>query len=94
MAHFGLNPKTLPVRITAHGSNVDGGRGDYPDNMSVSYQFADDKVLLYEERSWTPYGQYGVDSGNAFYGTEGSWCSHAAASSRFILAKRKRRDPA
>ena len=28
MAHFGLNPKTHPVRITAHGSNVDGGRGD------------------------------------------------------------------
>ena len=71
MARFGLNPKTHPVRITAHGSNVDGGRGDFPDNMTVSYQFEDDKVLLYEERSWTPYGQYGVDSGNAFYGTEG-----------------------
>jgi predicted dehydrogenase len=71
MARFGLDPKTHPVRITAHGSKVDTGLGDYPDNMTVSYQFEDNKVLLYEERSWTPYGQYGFDSGNAFYGSEG-----------------------
>ncbi|MBM3729015.1 MAG: Gfo/Idh/MocA family oxidoreductase [Acidobacteria bacterium] len=71
MAHFGLSPKTHPVRITAHGSNVDGGVGEFPDNMTVSYHFAEGKVLLYEERGWTPYGHYGVDSGNAFYGTEG-----------------------
>jgi len=71
MAHFGLNPATHPVRIVAGGRNVDAGLDDYPDNMNVTYEFADGKVLLYEERSWTPYGQYGVDSGNAFYGTEG-----------------------
>jgi predicted dehydrogenase len=71
MARFGLDPKTHPIRITAHGSKVDTGLGDYPDNMTVSYQFEDNKVLLYEKRSWTPYGQYGFDSGNAFYGSEG-----------------------
>lgn len=71
MARFGLNPKTHPVRITTAGSNVDGALGDYSDNMQVSYEFEEGKVLLYEERSWTPYGQFGVDSGNMFYGTEG-----------------------
>ncbi|MBM3739857.1 MAG: Gfo/Idh/MocA family oxidoreductase [Acidobacteria bacterium] len=71
MAHFGLSPRTHPVKITAAGANVDGGLGDYPDNMQVSFEFEEGKVLLYEERSWTPYGQYGFDSGNMFYGTEG-----------------------
>ena len=72
MARFGLNPGTHPVRITAHGSRIDlKGEREYPDNMMVAYQFEDDKVLLYEDRGWTPYGQYGFDSGNAFYGTEG-----------------------
>ncbi|MBM3801804.1 MAG: Gfo/Idh/MocA family oxidoreductase [Acidimicrobiia bacterium] len=72
MALFGLNPKTHPVRITAHGSLIDlTGETEFPDNMSVAYHFEEGKVLLYEERGWTPYGHYGFDSGNAFYGTEG-----------------------
>jgi predicted dehydrogenase len=73
MAHFGLAPKTHPVRITAHGSRVDmeSLEREFPDNMMVAYHFAEGKVLIYEDRGWTPYGRYGVDSGNAFYGTEG-----------------------
>jgi predicted dehydrogenase len=72
MARFGLGDPGHPVRITAHGSKIDlTGEREYPDNMMVAYQFADDKVLLYEDRGWTPYGMYGYDSGNAFYGTEG-----------------------
>lgn len=72
MACFGLGVTTHPIRITAHGSKVDlTGEREYPDNMLVSYQYADDKVLIYEDRGFTPYGLYGYDSGNAFYGTEG-----------------------
>ncbi len=73
MAHFGLAPETHPVRITAHGSRVhlEGVEREFPDNMMVAYHFAEGKVLIYEDRAWTPYGRYGVDSGNAFYGTEG-----------------------
>jgi predicted dehydrogenase len=72
MARWGLGVTTHPVRITAHGSRIDlPGDWEYPDNMTVAYQYADDKVLLYEERAWTPYGMHGFDSGNAFYGTEG-----------------------
>jgi predicted dehydrogenase len=73
MARWGLGETTLPVRITAHGSYVDLPRGvrEYPDNMTVTYQYASGKVLIYEDRQWTPYGLHGVDSGNAFYGTKG-----------------------
>ena len=61
-----------PVRITAHGSRVlAAGVTDYPDNMSVAYQYDDGRVVLYEDRMFTPYGLHGYDSGNAFYGTEG-----------------------
>lgn len=72
MARWGLGVTTHPVRITAHGSKIDlKGEREYPDNMMVAYQYADDKVLIYEDRGWTPYGLHGYDSGNAFYGTEG-----------------------
>lgn len=72
MARWALGVTTHPVRITAHGSRIDlAGEREYPDNMMVAYQYPDGKVLLYEDRLWTPYGLHGVDSGNAFYGTEG-----------------------
>jgi predicted dehydrogenase len=72
MARFGLGDPGHPIRITSHGSKIDlTGEREYPDNMTVAFQFADDKVLLYEDRGWTPYGLYGYDSGNAFFGTEG-----------------------
>jgi predicted dehydrogenase len=72
MARWGLGVTTHPIRITAHGSKIDlQGEREYPDNMMVTYQYADDKVLIYEDRGFTPYGLHGYDSGNAFYGTEG-----------------------
>ena len=72
MAHFGLSPKTHPIRITSHGSTIEPrSEREFPDNMMVAYEFQEGKVLLYEDRGWTPYGHYGVDSGNIFYGTEG-----------------------
>ena len=72
VARWGLGVETHPNRITAHGSRIDlTGAREYPDNMMVAYQYDEGKVLLYEERLWTPYGLHGYDSGNAFYGTEG-----------------------
>ena len=71
MACMGLGVDRLPVRVTAHGSRIDlKGEREYPDNMMVAYQYDNDKVLLYEDRGWTPYGMDGFDSGNAFYGTK------------------------
>lgn len=72
LARWGLGVETHPVKITAHGSRTHvGGVREYPDNMMIAYEYADGRVLLYEDRMWTPYGEYGFDSGNAFYGTEG-----------------------
>ena len=72
MARWGLGVTTHPTRITAHGSRIDlKGLREYPDNMMVAYQYDEGKVLLYEDRQWTPYKMHGFDSGNAFYGTEG-----------------------
>lgn len=72
MARFGLGVTTHPVRITAHGSRIElAGEREYPDNMMVAYHYEEGKVLLYEDRGWSPYHPYGFDSGNAFYGTEG-----------------------
>lgn len=72
MAAWGLGVKEHPVQITAHGSNIQpAGYREFPDNMNVSFRFADGRVLIYEDRLFTPYGMHGVDSGNAFYGTQG-----------------------
>lgn len=72
MARWGLGVTTHPQRITAHGSRIDlKGEREFPDNMTVAYHYDQGKVLLYEDRGWTPYGPHGFDSGNAFYGTEG-----------------------
>lgn len=72
MACFGLGVDRLPSRVTAHGSRIDlKGEREFPDNMMVVCQYDNDKVLIYEDRGWTPYGMDGYDSGNAFYGTKG-----------------------
>lgn len=74
MARWGLGVTTHPIRITAHGSSTDRtltGEREFPDNMTVAYQYEDGRVLYYEERAFTPYGTFGYDSVNAFYGTEG-----------------------
>ena len=72
MARWGLGVKSHPVRVTAHGSRIHlRGESDYPDNMVVTWQYAEDKVLIYENRNFAPYKTHGWDNGNIFYGTQG-----------------------
>ncbi len=72
MARWGLGVNTHPIRINSHGSRIHlKGESDFPDNMMVSYQYAEDKVLFYENRNFAPYKMHGWDNGNIFYGTEG-----------------------
>ena len=72
MARWGLGVTTHPIRITAQGSRVHlSGDGDFPDNMIVTYQYAEGKVLIYENRNFARYKMHGYDNGNIFYGTEG-----------------------
>ncbi|GIT31172.1 MAG: hypothetical protein Ct9H300mP1_32180 [Planctomycetaceae bacterium] len=92
---LGTRCHTQPIRITAHGSHSvyrGDNRGDreYPDNMMVNYEYEDGRVLIYEDRLFTPYGLHGYDSGNAFYGTNGYMIfSRRGAFSTFLGPKGK-----
>lgn len=73
MAAWGLGVNTLPKRITARGGRMllDGHASDFPDNMNVTYEYPDGRLLVYENYPFTAYGMHGFDNGNVFYGTEG-----------------------
>ena len=73
MAAWGLGIATLPKQITARGSRMllDGHASEYPDNMDVTYEYPDGRLLIYENYPFTAYGLHGFDNGNVFYGTEG-----------------------
>ena len=94
MARFGLGVETHPVRITAHGSRIHlEGEREFPDNMMVAYHYEEGKVLLYEDRGWTPYGLHGFDSGNAFYGTEGYMIFSRRGYFQVYLGKKDEKGP-
>ena len=94
IARWALGVKTHPVRITAHGSTIDlEGEREFPDNMSIAYHYAEGKVLLYEDRLWTPYGMHGFDSGNTFYGTEGYMIFSRRQHLRVYLGKKETKGP-
>lgn len=73
MAAWGLGVDTLPRQITARGSRMllHNHDGDYPDNLNVTYEYPDGRLLIYENYPFTAYGLHGFDNGNVFYGTEG-----------------------
>jgi predicted dehydrogenase len=73
MAVWGLGVDTVPKQITARGSRMmlHGHASDYPDNLNVTYEYPDGRLLIYENYPFTAYGMHGFDNGNVFYGTEG-----------------------
>jgi predicted dehydrogenase len=93
MATWGLDVKTVPQQITARGSRMilHGHASDYPDNMNVTYEYPDGRLLIYENYPFTPYGLHGFDNGNVFYGTDGYMIfSRRGAFSVFLGPKNKR----
>ncbi|MCA9216864.1 MAG: gfo/Idh/MocA family oxidoreductase, partial [Planctomycetales bacterium] len=93
MACWGLGVETLPSQITARGSRMmlHGHASDYPDNMHVTYEYPDGRLLVYENYPFTSYGLYGFDNGNVFYGTEGYMIfSRRGAFSVFVGPKNKK----
>jgi predicted dehydrogenase len=96
MARFGLGETTHPVKVTAHGGRVDLEEGvrEFPDNMQVTFEYASGKVLIYEDRQWTPYGLHGVDSGNAFYGTKGYMIFSRRGYFQVYLGQKEEKGPA
>ena len=94
LAAWGLGVTEHPVRITAHGSNVNPpGYREFPDNMNISFEYADGRVLIYEDRLFTPYGMHEVDSGNAFYGTKGYMIFSRRGFFRTYLGKKEEPGP-
>ncbi len=73
MATWGLGVTTLPKQVTARGGRMllHGHASDYPDNMNVTCEYPDGRLLVYENYPFTAYGMHGFDNGNVFYGTEG-----------------------
>ncbi len=73
MAAWGLGINTLPRQITARGGRLllEGHASEYPDNMNVTFEYPDGRLLIYENYPFTAYGLHGFDNGNVFYGTEG-----------------------
>ena len=93
MATWGLNVDTVPQQITARGSRIvlHGHASDYPDNLHVTYQYPDGRLLIYENYPFTAYGLHGFDNGNVFYGTEGYMIfSRRGAFSVFLGPKNKK----
>ena len=92
MACWGLGVDTVPKEITARGGRMmlDGHASDYPDNMVVSYEYPDGRLLVYENYPFTAYGIHGFDNGNVFYGTDGYMIfSRRGAFSTFLGPKGK-----
>ena len=92
MAAWGLGIDTAPVQVTARGSRMmlHGHVSEYPDNMHVTWEFPDGRVMVYENYPFTAYGLHGFDNGNVFYGTEGYMVfSRRGAFSVFLGPKAK-----
>ncbi|MDP6557854.1 MAG: Gfo/Idh/MocA family oxidoreductase [Pirellulaceae bacterium] len=92
MAAWGLGVATVPKQITARGSRMmlHGHASDYPDNLNVTYEYPDGRLLIYENYPFTSYGMHGFDNGNVFYGTEGYMIfSRRGAFSVFLGPKAK-----
>lgn len=95
LAMWGLGVTGLPSEVTARGSRLmlPGHASEYPDNMHVSYQYPDGRLLIYENYPFTSYGLYGFDNGNAFYGTEGYMIFSRRGAFRVFLGPKEQPGP-
>lgn len=93
MAAWGLGVDTVPSQVTARGGRMSlhGHVSEYPDNMNVTYEYPDGRLLIYENYPFTAYGLHGFDNGNVFYGTKGYMIfSRRGAFSVFLGPKNQR----
>jgi predicted dehydrogenase len=78
VARWGLGVTTQPSSVTAMGSKYfHDDDQEFPDNQYCTFEWPGDgqpgskRMLVYEQRDWSPYVQEGYENGNAFYGTKG-----------------------
>ena len=95
MARWGLGDPVNPVKVTARGSRMmlKGQFGDFPDNMNVTYEYPDGRLLVYENYPFTEYGMHGFDNGNVFYGTEGYMVFSRRGAFTVYLGKKGEKGP-
>lgn len=78
LARWGLGVTEHPSTITALGGKYffDDDQ-QWPDTQYVVYEYPGDgqvghkRQLIFEQRTWSPYVQEGLENGDAFYGTDG-----------------------
>jgi len=78
IARWGLGVDCLPSLVTGYGTKLyfDDDQ-QFPDTFYVTAEYTGDgslgkrRILVYEQRTWSPYVQEGHENGNAFYGTDG-----------------------
>src|SRR5439155_700352 len=78
VARWGLGVDTHPSTITALGGKYffDDDQ-EFPDTQTVVFEWPSvgpngrKKMLIFEQRIWTPYKMEGYENGDGFYGTNG-----------------------
>jgi len=78
VARWGLGVKTHPSFVTGYGSKLffDDDQ-EFPDTYSVSFEYpgggkvGQKRLLIYEQRIWSPYRQDADGNSTFFYGTKG-----------------------
>ena len=72
IARWGLGVD-YPTAVQCMGAKLqfDGDIQETPDTQYVTFNFPENKVLIYEQRLWSPYHQDGFENGVAFYGNSG-----------------------
>jgi predicted dehydrogenase len=78
VARWGLGVETHPSFVSGYGSKLffDDDQ-QFPDTYSIAFEYPGDgkvgkkRLLLYEQRTWSPYRQDAEGNSLFFYGTEG-----------------------
>jgi len=61
-----------PLAVSAHGAKCYfDDLQEWPDNLMVTYDYGDGRVITYEMRIWTPYRLEGQTEGALVYGDKG-----------------------
>jgi predicted dehydrogenase len=78
IARWGLGVTTQPTSVAGLGSKYfHDDDQQFPDNQYCTYEWPGNgevgqkRMLVFEQRDWSPYVQEGYENGNAFYGTKG-----------------------
>jgi predicted dehydrogenase len=75
---WGLGVDGHPTRVSGYGSKMffDDDQ-EFPDTYCVTYEYpgggqvGQKRLLVFEQRIWSPYREQGFENGDVFYGTEG-----------------------